>query len=102
MKISKLVVKTLRILLLSVAPNVFVIGSMLYVIVRDCLVISAYAFNVDLEGELRSYSISVEQIKQNNYRITLPSQHIDTTCVWIMAKSKPGDDAYLSTQWYNT
>lgn len=54
---------------------------------------------VAIEGELRSYSVSVAQIKQNKYHITLPSQHIDTTCVWIMAKSNPGDDAYLSTQW---
>lgn len=54
---------------------------------------------IAVEGELRYYSVSVEQVKANNYKITLPSQHIDTTCVWIMAKANPGDDAYLATQW---
>ncbi|WP_302320393.1 hypothetical protein, partial [uncultured Duncaniella sp.] len=54
---------------------------------------------IAIEGELRYYSVSVEQIKANNYKITLPSQHIDTTCIWIMAKANPGDKAYLATQW---
>lgn len=54
---------------------------------------------VAVEGELRYYSISVEQVKANNYKITLPSQHIDTTCVWIMAKANPSEEAYLATQW---
>lgn len=54
---------------------------------------------IAVEGELRYYSVSVEQVKANNYKVTLPSQHIDTTCVWIMAKANPGDDAYLATQW---
>jgi len=54
---------------------------------------------IAIEGELRYYSISVEQVKASNYIITLPSQHIDTTCVWIMAKANPSEDAYLATQW---
>ena len=37
---------------------------------------------VAVEGELRSFNISVADVKANNYIITLPSQHIDTTCVW--------------------
>lgn len=52
---------------------------------------------VAIEGELRSYSISVDQVKRNNYLISLPSQHIDTTAVWIKAKTSSGAD--VSTQW---
>ena len=33
---------------------------------------------VAIEGELRSYTIQVAKVKQQNYVITLPSQHIDT------------------------
>lgn len=54
---------------------------------------------VAIEGELRSYSVSVADIKANNYIITLPSQHLDTTAVWIKAKSAITADDYLSTQW---
>ena len=52
---------------------------------------------VAIEGELRSYSISVDQVKRNNYIISLPSQHIDTTAIWIKAKSSSG--AEVATQW---
>lgn len=52
---------------------------------------------VAIEGELRSYSISVDQVKRNNYIISLPSQHIDTTAIWIKAKTSSG--AEVSTQW---
>lgn len=52
---------------------------------------------VAIEGELRSVSVSVEQIKKNNYLIKLPSQHLDTTAVWIKAKSNAGGD--VGTQW---
>lgn len=54
---------------------------------------------IAIEGELRSYSVSVADIKANNYIITLPSQHLDTTAVWIKAKSALTADDYLSTQW---
>lgn len=54
---------------------------------------------VAIEGELRSYSISVEKVKQNNYIIDLPSQHLDTTAIWIKAKSSLSDDEFLRTQW---
>lgn len=52
---------------------------------------------VAIEGEVRSISVSVEQIKKNNYIIKLPSQHIDTTAIWAKAKTADGED--WSTQW---
>lgn len=54
---------------------------------------------VAIEGELRSYSVSVQAVKDNNYIIKLPSQHIDTTAVWIMAKSTPNADTYDTRKW---
>ena len=54
---------------------------------------------VAIEGELRSFSVSVEQVKKNNYIITLPSQHVDTTAVWVKAKSSLSSDDFLETQW---
>lgn len=54
---------------------------------------------VGIEGELRSYSVSVAQVKDNNYIINLPSQHVDTTAVWLKGKSSQDADEYLSTQW---
>lgn len=54
---------------------------------------------VAIEGELRSYSISVNQVKNNNYIINLPSQHIDTTAIWVKAKTSQNDDEFLATQW---
>lgn len=54
---------------------------------------------VAIEGELRSYTVSVAQVKANNYIINLPSQHIDTTAVWMKAKSNLADGDFLQTQW---
>lgn len=55
---------------------------------------------VAIEGELRNYTISVAQVKANNCIIKLPSQHIDTTAVWIRAKtSLNADGTFLDTQW---
>lgn len=54
---------------------------------------------VAIEGELRSYTISVAEVKSNNYIINLPSQHLDTTAVWVKAKSNLADDDFLMTQW---
>jgi hypothetical protein len=54
---------------------------------------------VAIEGELRSYSIAVSKIKEQNYVITLPSQHIDTTAIWVKAKSNASATDYLATQW---
>ena len=50
-----------------------------------------------IEGELRSYTVAVSQVKSNNYVINLPSQHLDTTAVWIKAKNSAGGQ--VSTQW---
>lgn len=54
---------------------------------------------VGIEGELRSYSVSVQQVKQNNYIINLPSQHIDTSAVWVKARVSQNASGFLSTQW---
>lgn len=54
---------------------------------------------VAIEGEFRSYSISVNDIKKNNYMINLPSQHLDTTAVWVVARPSINSDNFLSTQW---
>ena len=54
---------------------------------------------VAIEGELRSYSVSVADIKAHNYIIKLPSQHLDTTAVWVKAKSSQSATTYESTQW---
>ncbi len=54
---------------------------------------------VAVEGELRSFNISVADVKANNYIFTLPSQHIDTTRVWIKAKSSLATEDFLETQW---
>lgn len=52
---------------------------------------------VAIEGEIRNTTVSVAQVKKNNYIIKLPSQHIDTTAIWIKAKTSSGDDT--NTQW---
>jgi len=54
---------------------------------------------VAVEGELRNFTISVADVKANNYKITLPSQHIDTTRVWVKSKSSLADEDFLETQW---
>lgn len=54
---------------------------------------------VGIEGELRSYTVSVEQVKKNNYIINLPSQHVDTTAIWIKAKTSRSAEDFLETQW---
>lgn len=54
---------------------------------------------VAAEGTLRNYQVSVSQIKSNNYVITLPSQHIDPSKVWVMAKANSTDKEFLNTQW---
>lgn len=54
---------------------------------------------VAAEGTLRSYQVSVAEVKKNNYVITLPSQHIDPSEVWVMAKANSTDTDFLSTQW---
>lgn len=54
---------------------------------------------VAIEGELRSVTKSVEDVKKNHCIINLPSQHIDTTAVWLKASASPNSDSYLNTQW---
>lgn len=54
---------------------------------------------VAIEGELRSYTVSVADVKANNYIISIPSQHLDTTAVWVKAKSSQASDEFLATQW---
>ena len=54
---------------------------------------------VAVEGELRNYAVSVADVKSNNYKITLPSQHIDTTKIWVKSKSSLSDERFLETQW---
>ena len=54
---------------------------------------------VAIEGELRSYSISVEAVKKNDYIIKIPSQHIDTTAIWIRASNSKNADKFRDTQW---
>ena len=55
---------------------------------------------VAIEGELRNYSVPVSQVKQNNYTIKLPSQHLDTTAVWIEAIAQSGEETHqVNTRW---
>lgn len=54
---------------------------------------------VAIEGELRSYSISVDDVVKNNFIITLPSQHVDTTAVWLKGKTSVSSNTFDKTQW---
>jgi hypothetical protein len=58
---------------------------------------------VAIEGELRSFAVSVKSVKENNYIIKLPSQHLDTTAVWIKARPSTitgiDNSQYVATQW---
>ena len=54
---------------------------------------------VAIEGELRSFSVSVDQIVNDNYIITLPSQHVDTTAVWVKGKTSLSASSFDRTQW---
>ena len=54
---------------------------------------------VAIEGDLRSYSVSVDDVKKNNYVITLPSQHVDTTAIWIKGKTSLSATTFDKTQW---
>ena len=54
---------------------------------------------VAIEGEFRYYAVSVDYIRKNNYIINIPSQHIDTTAIWVKAKASKDADDFLATQW---
>lgn len=53
---------------------------------------------VAIEGELRYISVPVSDVKSNNYIIQLPSQHIDTTAIWIRGQDSNQQETY-TTQW---
>ena len=54
---------------------------------------------VAIEGDLRSYSVSVDKVIKNNYVITLPSQHVDTTAIWVKGKTSLASKTFDKTQW---
>lgn len=54
---------------------------------------------VAIEGGLRYYAISVSEVKKNNYIISLPSQHVDTTAIWMKAKTSQSAEGYVETRW---
>ena len=54
---------------------------------------------VAIEGELRNTTVSVAAVKANNYIIKLPSQHLDTTAVWLKAKTSLSSSDFLDTRW---
>lgn len=53
---------------------------------------------VAIEGELRYISVRVADVKANNYIIQLPSQHIDTTAIWIRGQDSNQVETF-TTQW---
>ena len=54
---------------------------------------------IAIEGDLRSYSVSISDIKKNNYVVTLPSQHVDTTAIWIKGRNSLSSTSFDKTQW---
>lgn len=54
---------------------------------------------IAIEGELRSFTKSVKDIKDNNYIIALPSQHVDPTALWVKARVSMNSEEFLETQW---
>ena len=54
---------------------------------------------VAIEGDLRSYSVSVKDVIKNNYVITLPSQHVDTTAIWVKGRSSLSSTSFDKTRW---
>lgn len=54
---------------------------------------------VAIEGDLRSYSVAVADVKKNNYVITLPSQHVDTTAIWVKGRTSLASTSFDQTQW---
>lgn len=53
---------------------------------------------VGVEGELRSVTVKVADVKDNDYIIALPSQHVDTTAVWVRGRSGYDSELY-TTNW---
>ena len=54
---------------------------------------------VAIEGDLRSYSVAVADVIKNNYVITLPSQHVDTTAIWVKGRTSLASTTFDKTQW---
>ena len=54
---------------------------------------------VAIEGDLRSYTVPVSDIKNKNYVITLPSQHVDTTAIWIKGRASLAATDFDKVQW---
>lgn len=54
---------------------------------------------VGIEGELRKTSISVTQVKQNNYIIPLASQNVDPSAVWLRAATTQTGETFRTEQW---
>lgn len=54
---------------------------------------------IAIEGELRSFTKSVKDIKNSNYIIALPSQHVDPTALWVKARVSINSEEFLETQW---
>jgi len=54
---------------------------------------------VAIEGDLRSYSVAVKDVIKNNYVITLPSQHVDTTAIWVKGRASLSSTNFDKTQW---
>lgn len=54
---------------------------------------------VAVEGELKSFPISVDDVKKNNYIISLPSQHVDTSRLWVMSKTSQTAEDFVETRW---
>lgn len=52
-----------------------------------------------IEGQLRYVYKRVSEVKASNYKFTLPSQHVDTTAVWMKATVSQDSENYLNTQW---
>ena len=54
---------------------------------------------VAIEGDLRSYSVAVSDVVKNNYIITLPSQHVDTTAIWVKGRASLSSLTFDKTRW---
>ena len=63
------------------------------------LAAGASCTRVAIEGDLRSYSVKVADVIKNNYVIPLPSQHVDTTAVWLKGKASLSATSFDKTQW---
>ena len=54
---------------------------------------------VAIEGELRWANYSVQTIKEQNLIVSLPSQHVDTSAVWIKSRTGSASGDFDNTQW---